>query len=166
MLKNLDGKGDLDGKGFDKATLKAMVDAYRKSPGYVKDKSFRYAHFNAYRIIQLLVANGVLDENTPIKDQARNIQEYGVKIYLGNHVSPDTLPHGSEKYMGFTTAILCNTIIKNGYADMLGELNKVSVGENASGSDVDPGDGLDQAEVAPPYHAAPDDEEYDLGFPA
>ena len=165
MANNFEDKGELDGKGFKKATVKAMVDAYRKSPGYVKGKSFRYSHFNAYRIIQLLVANGILDANRPINEQDENLQKHGLKIYLGNHVSADTLPHGDEKYMGFTTTILCNTIIDGGYIDMLGEKNKISLAES-SDDDVDPNDGLDQAELAPPYHAVPDDEDHDLGYPA
>ncbi len=163
MANNFEGKGELDGNGFNKETLKAMVVAYRKSPEYVKGKSFRYAHFNAYRIMQLFVANGILDESKPLNEQSETLQKHGVKIYLGNHVSAETLPHGDEKYMGFTTTILCNTVINDGYIDMLGEKSKVSLAENVG--DVDPGDGLDQAELAPPYHAIPDDEDHDLGFP-
>ena len=157
------------GKRFDKHVIKDMVRAYRVA----NKNALKYTHFNAYEILDLFMANKVITDATliaAIKAQENEIRAFGMKIYLGVHISEDTVPikqdpKETEKYFGKTTTILCNTnIVKDTkyeflYADIL---NDVALSQ----FDDPAGEGLDQAEMAPPYHEEEDeDNDHDIGYP-
>lgn len=143
-------------KGFDKQQVKAMVQAYRKKPE-AKD-SLNYAHFNAFEILELLIANDVVSEplSRAIKDEQESIEDFGLKIYMGSHCFPLTEPLpgtiDAAQYSDKTTTILCNTrIIKKGankgFWDLLDDERSIALAEGT----IDPGQGLDQSEISPPY---------------
>jgi hypothetical protein len=146
-----------ESKGFNKNQVKEMVQAYRKKPE-ARD-SLHYAHFNAYEVLALFMANGILSEavTKAIEADKAAIEAFGLKIYMGTHCFPITPPYpGTNKpgdYLGKTTAILCNTNIKTvgdkkEFWDMLGDSKAVGM---ANRDEIGPDEGLDQSEIAPPY---------------
>lgn len=151
---------------FNKKAVKEMVRAYR-----VANKGgLKYAHFKVAEVLKLFIVNKVLDPKKTVEDQLTAVENYGMKIYLGTHISDDTLSHITDprkkaKYIGKTTTILCNTNISTDpthdalFKDILDDIVAIAVGDNY-------GSALDQAETAPPYHdGAPEDEDHDAGYP-
>ena len=169
MILKLNGKQKLFGleaSGLGKKLIKAMVQLYRKDPK--GGEHLKYAHFNVHEILSLLVANDVLDglitkgqlDDSNTKNQ---LKKYGLKIYLGRHndLSMSGLPEDMRKqYKNKITTILCNTKIGNGFRDLLTDDNSVAF---AIRETVEEGQGLDQAEICPPYNTD-DDDNYDIGY--
>jgi hypothetical protein len=155
-------------KKFDRAMIKKMVQAYRRS---VADNpmALKYSHFNAYDILDLYISNKIVSTSLAqaILSEKSDIEKFGLKIYLGQNVEGSFDPIIHPDYLGYTTTILCNTIIEPdsayGYLlkDILGPVSGIAQRDEDSDEE-----GLDQAEICPPYHEdAPEDEEYDVGFP-
>ena len=163
------------GQGFKRDVVKNMVQGYRKQVVNNPD-ALKYSHFNAFEVLKLMIKNKVIPETlaSAVEAEIDHIKQYGVKIYLGSHVNDITLPEMPEsrpgapvydmKYKNKTTTIVCTTIIEHGIAqnefrDMLDNKKGCLFCVN---DDIDEGDGLDQAEIEPPYHSYGDDC-YDIG---
>ncbi|WP_199136175.1 hypothetical protein [Pedobacter sp. ASV12] len=162
--------------GIKKDDIKQMVRHYRGAN--VLKKKMKYAHFRLEDVLELFVKNEVLPKK--IIDLINNdaevkshIKKYGLKIYLGKHKIQRTCPTDGqakpEDYLNKVTTILCNTDLKEstvlsgpfkGFKDMLKDNKFLLVGAERA-TTTDPGDGLDQAEIAPPFNAA-DEEIYDI----
>lgn len=161
MIVKLDGsERKILGKGFDRDTVKEMVKAYRKDP--TNGDPLRYSHFTIYEILSLLVANDVLDGLITADDLTKKeeiLKKSGLKIYLGRHVSEASLgglpPEIKADYKNKITTILCNTKINRGFFDILKKENSVAFAEGRN--IVEPGQALDQAEIAPPYNVGVND---------
>jgi len=155
----------ITGKPFKKAEVKEMVKAYRRTIVDPK-KEFKFAHFTVKEVLQLCIENNVLPESVLKLLKTPSVgSEYGVKIYMGKHVSENTCPTNRvPDYLGLNTAILCNTeVIKfKHYLDMLDDDKSISVPLVP-----DPGDAIDQATICPPdcpEETYPDPKDgYDLG---
>ncbi|RZJ64781.1 MAG: hypothetical protein EOO47_26555 [Flavobacterium sp.] len=153
-------------KGFDRSVVKEMVVAYRKKPE-AKD-SLKYAHFNVYEVLELFMVNNVLSPTLikAITAEEANIKKFGLKIYLASHCFDltDPLPGSinADDYKDKTTTVLCNTKIGHGFRDLLDDQSSISI---ATSSNIEQGQGLDQAEICPPYNND-DDDDYDIGYEA
>lgn len=167
MILKLNGKQNLKGflsKGFDRSVVKSMVVAYRKSPEAIG--SLHYAHFNTYEILELFMANNVLSPSIikAITNEKAAIEKFGLKIYMAAHCFPltGTLPGTTDaaEYKDKVTTMLCNTVIGNGFRDMLDDKHSAAL---ATPKDISGGEGLDQAEICPPY-ITDEDEDYDIGY--
>ena len=177
MLVQLDeqtrGRG-----GVKKKQIKQMVKHYRGNSK--PSEKLKYAHFRLEDILDLFVKNQVLhpkiidliNNNTEVQAHHKN---YGVKIYLGKHKVVETCPTDGhlkpEEYLDKVTTIICNTdlvasAVNNGpfkgFKDILSDNDYVLLPTSKSGDPTEPGDGLDQAEICPPFPNA-DDEIYDIG---
>ncbi|MEE1946154.1 hypothetical protein VRU48_13610 [Pedobacter sp. KR3-3] len=156
MIVKLDGsERKFLGKGFDRDTVKEMVKGYRKDP--TNGDPLRYSHFTIHEVLSLFVANNVLNGLITEADLVKNeevFKKYGLKIYLGRHVSETSLdglpPEIKGDYKNKITTILCNTEVNRGFFDILKKKNFVAYAEGRKS--VEPGQALDQAEIAPPYN--------------
>ncbi|WP_316769509.1 hypothetical protein [Pedobacter frigiditerrae] len=177
MLVQLDEKSK-DRGAIKKKDIKKMVKYHRG--GVALSKKLKYAHFRLEDILDLFVKNGVLHskiidllEND--LDVQQHNKDYGVKIYLGKHKELKTCPPNGrlkpEEYLKKTTTIICNTDLANsaissvnfkGFKDMLEDHKCLLIASARPKSPTDPGDGLDQAEICPPFPNN-DEEIYDIG---
>jgi len=155
-----------------------MVQHHRKEKN---QKDLKYAHFYLKDILKLFINNKVLPDNineliSRSIDHPK-INNHGVKIYLGRHAKLDTCPTpaaGSrlkpDDYLNSATTIIVTTNLqkvagntKKGFRDMLtiptaSEEHYVLI----PGFKND-GQGLDKAEIEPPYHRGEDGEYHDIG---
>ncbi|MBB2146547.1 hypothetical protein GM921_13675 [Pedobacter sp. LMG 31464] len=172
MIVELNGTEKLLGfrsKGFDRDVVRDMVLAYRQK---IKGTdSLKYSHFNVYEVLELLMANKTLSPNLikAIEAEKESIKAFGLKIYLASHCFPlsDPLPGNTNasEYENKTTTVLCNTKIGHGFRDILDNKSYISLATSREirEGDIGEGQGLDQAEICPPYNND-DDDNYDIGY--
>jgi hypothetical protein len=167
MILKLNGKQKLLGflsQGFDRSIVKSMVVAYRGRPEAIG--SLKYAHFNTYEVLELFMTNNVLSPSLikAITNEKAAIEKFGLKIYMAAHCFPltGTLPGETDaaEYENKITTLLCNTVIGNGFRDMLDDKHSAAL---ATSGIIGEGEGLDQAEICPPYMTDEDDD-YDIGY--
>jgi hypothetical protein len=177
MLVQLDEKPEGRG-GIKKKQIKQMVKHYRENSA--TSENLKYAHFRLEDILDLFVKNEVLHPkiiDLIVNDsevQSHN-KKYGVKIYLGKHKVLETCPTNGqlkpEEYLNKVTTIICNTDLAasevskgafKGFKDILSDNDYILMPTSRNDGSIEPGDGLDQAEVCPPF-PNPDEEIYDIG---
>lgn len=143
-----------DGSPFlDKGTIKDMVMTYRSN--HSSDKNcLKFIHFSLDEVISLFIKNGMIDPDIPISEQTDNLPGFGLKIYVGTHMTKyDTPPSTAtvNPYIGKDTAILCNTLCNNRTWE--DQLKVASADGNAPGNFVTItalSIGLDKGSICPP----------------
>lgn len=157
-------ENNLLGGRIDIETVSKMIKHYRS--GDILSKRLRYAHFNAYEILELFMDNKVLPSQIcdDIKKNQDFIKKHGLKIYLGKH-DEKSCPENKPQYKDKTTTILCNTSIinseKNQYADKTTtEEHSLLIASPQSSNSY-----LDQASICPPEMPSADVSKniYDIG---
>ncbi len=144
----------LDGSPFlDKGTIKDMVMTYRSN--HSSDKNcLKFIHFSLDEVISLFIKNGAIDSNVPISQQMNNLPGFGLKIYVGTHMTKyDTPPStaATNPYIGKDTAILCNTQLNS--LKWEDQLKPASADGNDTGNFVTItalAIGLDKGSICPP----------------
>ncbi len=145
---------------FFKKDVRDMVKEYRKD--HPSKKDLKYTHFTVKEILQLFIDNKIVDPNQTINQQTSNLDNHGVKLYLGKHFKPETCRQRG-RYLTHSNIIICNTKIvdkdKFYFKDMLDDKDDkhsfTMAGEN---------DGLDMGHICPPDCAIPQTTEYDVAY--
>ncbi|MDQ8006397.1 MAG: hypothetical protein REI64_16460 [Pedobacter sp.] len=174
-VTNKDEKDLKDGE-LGRKDIWEMVQHHRleKNP-----KDLKYAHFKLKEILQLFINNKVLPETigkllSEVIDSPK-INNHGVKIYLGRHAKPETCPKPSgtltsADYLHRATTIILTTNLekipgdkKKGFRDMLTLPKSSEEHFVLIPGFKEEGQGLDRAEIEPPYHDGEVGEYYDIG---
>lgn len=105
-----------NGKPIFKQDVKDMVTGYRNNHINDRTKPVKFIHFNLNQVLLLFIDNKILDPSLTINDQLKISKEYGMKIYLGNHLTLDTCPpdikhpgQNDKRYLNMDNAIVCAT---------------------------------------------------------
>ena len=146
-------------------TVKQMLKNHRADGNPPKEK-LKYAHFNAYEILDLFMDNKILPKHicAEIEKIQDLIKQHGLRIYLGQHDKASSV--FNTKYLNCTTTILCNTTIVD--AERFLYKDKITKEEHSlliATNDPNDEDYLDQASICPPESPVFDEGEnsFDIG---
>ena len=144
----LQDESPISGLVVNKDVIIDMVNTYRYNHATAGDPNYlRFIHFSLQEVIQLFIANEVIDSTVFTEDQLDAMGKYGLKIYLGNHTKINNCPDNNPAYLNKDTAILCNTLLTNNiWSDLLKDTVTVANSISISGA----GEGLDRGSICPP----------------
>ena len=138
---------------INKDKIKKMVTKYR-TIHTVDPNCLKFIHFNLKEIIVLFIDNQVIDPTISINSQLDDLDNKGLKIYLGNHVDASSCPENPDPtkpnpYLHRDTAIICNTKLDVPNRTWVDQLKEVAPLVNSI-SVLGAGEGLDRGSICPP----------------
>ena len=103
-----------------RSTAKSMVDKYQKAPvGSINPNTSqvppltKFVHFTLAQFFELMTLNGIVKDSDTIGAILESKSNFGIKIYLAQHVDASDCPDNDATQIGSNTVVIVNTVMKD-----------------------------------------------------